>query len=94
MGIGCLYLMGTLERDNGMEEEQGRMKFVRPKASPLAITCRQTPSTMLGGKRGFKELMSEAKKQNMSVIVDCVARVSSSRAARRYRDKFTYVITE
>lgn len=62
MGIGCVYLMGALERDNGIEEESGRLNFSRPKASPFAVTCRKTPNTMLGGKRGFKDLMSEAKK--------------------------------
>ena len=62
MGIGCVYLMGALERDNGMQEQSGRITFSRPKASPFAVTCRKTPNNMLGGTRGFRELMTEAKR--------------------------------
>ena len=47
---------------------------------------------MLGGQRGFRDLMNEAKKNNISIILDSLARVSSSRPSRKYRDKFTYTI--
>lgn len=42
MGINSIYLMGTLERDNGifMDEHIKQFKVRRPDASPLAITCR------------------------------------------------------
>jgi hypothetical protein len=41
---------------------------------------------MLGGKPGFYNMMLAAKKENIKIIVDCLARISSSRHDRKYRD--------
>ena len=49
--------MGIFERDNG---KTNKNNYQRPDASPLAVTCRKTPCTMLGGVSGFKCLMKEA----------------------------------
>lgn len=44
MGINSLYLMGALERDNGifLDEHTKQFNIRRPEASPLSITCRST----------------------------------------------------
>lgn len=54
-------------------------------ASPLAVTSRDAPCEMLGGKNGFKNLMKAAKKENIKIIIDCLARISSSRHHRKFR---------
>lgn len=41
---------------------------------------------MHGGDAAFDELMAEAKRQGVKVIADCYARISSSRAHRKYKD--------
>ena len=41
---------------------------------------------MLGGKEGLKSIMREAKRNNIKVIVDSLARISSSRFHRKYKD--------
>jgi hypothetical protein len=54
-GINCVYLMGALERDNGYAIDTNTQQkcFARPDSSPLAVTCRRTPNTMLGGIKEF-----------------------------------------
>jgi len=87
MGINCLYLMGSLERDNGViqDEENGEIvEIKRPGASPLAIIDRGTPCRMLGGEKGYEKMMETARKTNMKIIIDCLARVSSARPHRKY----------
>ena len=86
-GVNCLYLMGALERDNGMQGEN-------PKASPFAVTCRQSPCKMLGGDKDFRGLMREAKTVGMRILVDCLARVSSTHYHRRYKGQEFYVMNE
>ena len=41
---------------------------------------------MLGGKNGFKDLTKKANDIGMRIIIDCLTRVSSSRAHKKYRD--------
>lgn len=82
-GINCLYLLGALERDSGTDLEN-------PSVSPLAITCRQTASSLLGGGQEFNDLMHEAKTVGMRILIDCVARISSKNYHRRYKNKFLY----
>jgi hypothetical protein len=41
---------------------------------------------MLGGKPGFFNMMLAAKKENIKIIIDCLARISSSRHDRKYRN--------
>jgi hypothetical protein len=41
---------------------------------------------MLGGEKGLSDLMSTAKQHKMKVIVDSLARISSSRHHRKYKN--------
>lgn len=41
--------MGVFERDSGKFSSG----FKRPHASPMALTSRSTPCTMLGGEKAF-----------------------------------------
>lgn len=95
-GINCMYLMGVLERDNGpqMKKESHQKYFKRPDASPLAVICRKTPSLMLGGADGFKELMGESRKLEMKVLIDGLTRVSSARPHKRYLEHLIYTLDE
>jgi hypothetical protein len=49
---------------------------------------------MLGGDEGFKKLMSTAKKNKIKIVTDCLARISSSRNHRKYRDLLLYTLDE
>ena len=55
-------------------------------ASAFAVTCRDTPCEMLGGDKGFDSMMQRAKRENIKIIVDSLARISSSRPHRKIRD--------
>ena len=95
MGINCLYLMGVLERDNGPISSNGRVvTYRRPNASPLAVVCRTSINTMLGGEAEFIKLCNYAKQIGMKIVVDCLARVSSSRMHKKYRDLINYGLDE
>lgn len=48
-GINCSYLMGVFERDSG----KFASGFKRPQASPMALTSRSAPCSMLGGESSF-----------------------------------------
>lgn len=88
MGVNCLYLMGALERDNGLivdEDTNQPIEIKRPEASPLAVIDRSEVNRMLGGSKGYQKLMDEANKVKMKILVDCMSRVSSTRPHRRYR---------
>ena len=95
-GINCMYLMGALERDNGPQfiKETYQKTFKRPDASPLAVICRKTPNSMLGGVEGFKELVGESKKLGMRILIDGLTRVSSARPHKRYLDQVLHNIDE
>lgn len=87
-GITALYLLGALERDNGViyEGDSSVVREIqRPFASPLAITDRSCANKMLGGDHGCSLLVEEAKKRGIKVLVDCLTRVSSSRLHRKYK---------
>jgi len=58
----------------------------------MAITCRNTPNSMLGGEFGFKELIKEAKTLNVKILIDSLTRISSARPHRKYKDKFVYTL--
>lgn len=49
---------------------------------------------MLGGDEGFKKVMSKAKANKIKIIIDCLARISSSRNHRKYRDLLLYYLDE
>lgn len=72
--------MGVFERDTGKFSAGYR----RPQASPMALTSRTTPCSMLGGHESFAELMKKSKEVGMKVITDCTCRVSSSRHSKVY----------
>jgi len=72
---------------------QGPM-YKKENASALAVTSRDTPCEMLGGAPGFKSLLSKAKKEGVKIIVDCLARISSSRHHRKYRDLLLHYLDE
>lgn len=69
-------------------------KFKRLEVSPLAITSRTTPNTMLGGAEGFKSLTQEATKLKVKILVDCLTRVSSSRMDKKYKNLLLHMLDE
>lgn len=73
-GATAIYLMGALERPAD-----------DPSASPFSVVDRQTPSSLLGGTSGFKNLVTEMKRLGLTAIVDGLGRVSRSRMHRKYR---------
>ncbi len=90
-GITSLYLLGALERDNGVKYEgaltaSAPLVCERPGVSPSALTCRRTPNRMLGGKAGFQNVIAEAKSQGVRIITQMNASISSSRFHRRYQN--------
>lgn len=87
--------MGVFERDNcpirgsattAFRGEYNKKQYRKEDASALAITSREEPCKMLGGASAFNGLMQEAKRSDVKIVVDCVARISSSRHHRKYRD--------
>lgn len=62
-GITCLYLMGSLERDNYPYNSQyaEQTEYRRDDASPLASIDRSRPNRMLGGEKGLMGVMRAAK---------------------------------
>lgn len=87
-GITALYLMGVLERDNNpyINKSVNAVEYRKEDAAPLAITCRETANKMLGGDEGFKKVIKQAKTSKVKIIIDCLARIASSRNHRKYRD--------
>jgi len=83
--INCLYIMGALERDNKLEMDAETKEVYHvgnSDASPMAITCRASISNLLGGDKDFNSLIKKAKQLNMVILLDSLARVSSSRIHR------------
>jgi len=95
-GISALYVMGALERDNYpmVDKQTNEVAFVKPDASFLAVTSRETPNIMHGGKEGFKKVMKTAKDNKVKIIVDSLSRISSSRHHRSYKDLLLYYLDE
>ena len=87
-GVSCLYVAGVHERDNYpfLNKVTDQIEFRKDYTSPYAITARDTANKMHGGEEGFKRVMSEAKRNKIKVLVDCLARISSSRNHRKYRE--------
>jgi len=86
-GITALHLSGVLERDNkqSLNSEQ-EVVYKKQDASHTAVTAREKVCSMLGGDQEFQKLVQEAKKHGLKVITDCYARISSSRAHRKYKE--------
>lgn len=93
--------MGVFERDNCPVKGTAKDYYLnsttmmrKENASALAVTSRETPCEMLGGKQGFESLMAKAKKEKIKIIVDCLARISSSRHHRKFRDLLLHYLDE
>jgi len=58
-GITCLYLMGTLERDNYpiFNKYSDRIEYRKDDCSPLACTSRDSANQMLGGDEGLRRVV-------------------------------------
>jgi glycosidase len=100
-GVSVLYLMGVFERDNCPVKGTAKDYYInsttmmrKENASALAVTSRETPCEMLGGKQGFESLIAKAKKEKIKIIVDCLARISSSRHHRKFRDLLLHYLDE
>lgn len=87
--------MGVFERDNmpftgtnlnAFSLDPNKRQFKKANASALAVTSRLHACEMLGGTEQFKGLVSAAKSEGVKIIVDCLARISSSRHHRKYKD--------
>ena len=80
--------MGTLERDNYPYQTQysDHVEYRRDDASPLATINRSKPNNMLGGEQGLLGVMQAAKENRVKIIVDSLARISSSRHHRKYKN--------
>jgi len=87
-GISAVYLMGTLERDNYpfLNKYSNDIEYRKDDASPLAAIDRCKVNQMLGGDEGLASVMKVAKQNNVKIIVDSLARISSSRHHRKYKD--------
>lgn len=80
--------MGALERDNYPfnNKYSNDIQYRKEDASPFAAIDRGTVNKMLGGEPGLQGVMQSAKKNKVKIIVDCLARISSSRHHRKYKD--------
>lgn len=87
-GITAIYMMGTLERDNYpfLNKYTNDIEYRKDDASPLAAIDRSRVNTMLGGDEGLASVVKVAKAQKVKIIVDSLARISSSRHHRKYKD--------
>lgn len=58
-GVSALYLMGTLERDNGafLNKYSDQIEYRCEDSSPLAVTSRNTANSMLGGTDALASLV-------------------------------------
>ena len=80
--------MGTLERDNYpfLNKYSNDIEYRKDDASPLAAIDRSRVNSMLGGEEGLAHVVTTAKQNGVKVIVDSLARISSSRHHRKYKD--------
>jgi hypothetical protein len=87
--------MGTLERDNyPVNQVNTHTEYRRDDASALACVDRSRPNKMLGGEKGFMGVMRSAKKNQVKIITDCLARISSSRHHRKYKNLLLHYLDE
>jgi hypothetical protein len=95
-GVSALYVMGTLQRDNFPFKNSytGQTEYRKDDASPLACTSRDQANKMLGGDEGLKAVVAKAKTRNIKIIVDTLARISSTRHHRKYTDLLLHHLTE
>jgi len=82
-----MYLMGALERDNYpfLNKYTNEVDFRKDDASALAAIDRSKINQMLGGDQGLAGVVQAAKKNKIKIIIDSLARISSSRFHRKYK---------
>jgi starch synthase len=66
--------------------DEGQNQYKRADASCLAVTSRTTPCEMLGGNADFERVVNKAKQHDVKLVVDSLARISSSRHHRKFKD--------
>ena len=87
--------MGTLERDNyPVSLSSHSTEYRRDDASALACVDRSRVNKMLGGDKGLMGVMRSAKKNQVKIITDCLARISSSRHHRKYKNLLLHYLDE
>lgn len=87
--------MGTLERDNyPLNQTSTDTEYRREDASALASVDRCRVNKMLGGDKGLMSVMKAAKQNKLKIITDCLARISSSRHHRKYKDLLLHYLDE
>lgn len=77
-----------MERDNYpfQNKYSNQTEYRREDASSLAALDRSIPNKMLGGALGLSSISKVAKRYKIKIIVDSLARISSSRHHRKYKD--------
>ncbi|PHJ25551.1 glycogen [Cystoisospora suis] len=85
-GVNATILTGATERDCGdlIYHTDGDLEYRNPNASPYASVYRAAPCSLLGGVGGFMEVMQEARRVGMKVLVEISSSVSASHPHRRY----------
>ena len=73
---------------------QEKTQYKKADAHPLAVTDRTTPCKMLGGEGDFNRVVERAKTEGIKVIVDCLARISSSRHHRKFKNMLLHYLDE
>ena len=96
-GINMLYMMGVLETEGGKVDEDQKLKkkaLKKKTFNPLAITCRKTVNSALGGPEEFKKLIKVCKEKKVRTMVDCLSRVNSSHPNKKYKRYFLQQVDE
>ncbi|KFH03473.1 putative glycogen synthase, partial [Toxoplasma gondii VAND] len=85
-GVTATLVSGVMERDSGdvVYDVDGDFDYANPDASPFASVCRAAPCGLLGGVGGFLEVVQEARRVGMKILVQMASGVSASHPHRRY----------
>lgn len=88
--------MGTLERDNYPFKSKytNEIEYRKDDASALASVDRSRVNKMLGGEEGLLKIMKKAKTHKVKIITDALARISSSRHHRKYKELLLHYLDE
>ncbi|CBZ50111.1 granule-bound starch synthase WX-TsB protein,related [Neospora caninum Liverpool] len=85
-GVTATLVTGVMERDCGdvVYDSDGDFDYNNPDASPFASVCRAAPCGLLGGVGGFMEVVQEARRLGMKILVQMATGVSAAHPHRRY----------
>ncbi|EZG66884.1 hypothetical protein GNI_074440 [Gregarina niphandrodes] len=86
-GVTGLCLAGCQARNNGKvsySRSAGDSQYENPDASPYAVTCRASVCEVVGGRGRLDDLVREANRQDVKIIVDFQSRVAAAGAHRKY----------